>query len=272
VHAPVPTPSSRRGGIPDALAENVVRALSKDRTLRFQDALEMRAALGAEPPPRRVPAGRDMAPARVTAVIVVMGLLVVAALGMASARRSSLMVRNRLGSPIGVVTGTDAERRVAPGDSLRVEVARQAALQVSWYAVPAKGARSQPLGEELQWSEVIDSRKRGLRLEARADAGARPLFQPLITNATGKPLTLRINVGSAGERSCRCTVPAGARRVPIGFYPLYANSSVRAIAPDGRIATFTSLGPKVDRASGDVRLRFDATDLRDTTVLRARIR
>ena len=272
VHAPVPTPSARRGGIPEALAENVVRALSKDRKVRFQDALEMRAALGAETPTRRVPAGRGMAPARVAAVIVVMALLIVAALGMASARRSSLMVLNRLGSPIGVITGADAERRLAPGDSLRVEVARDPALQVSWYAVPAKGVRNQPLGEELQRSEVIDSRKRVLRLEARADGGVRPLFQPLITNTTGQPLTLRINVGSAGERSCRCTIPAGARRVPIGFYPLYANSSVRAIAPNGRVATFSALGPKVDRASGEVRLRFDATDFRDTTVLRARVK
>ena len=98
------------------------------------------------------------------------------------------------------------------------------------------------------------------------------MFQPYITNNTNQPLSFRINVGSASERDCNCTVPPGAKRIPIGFYPLYRNSSVRAVSADGRIATFPRLGPEVDRATGVVRLSFNARDLRDSTALVARIR
>lgn len=271
VHAPVPTPASRRGGIPDAVSRAVVRALAKDRSTRFPDAMAMRQALaGVEEPPAQ--GRRAVPPAHVAMGIVITALLVAAALGLASTVRSTLVVVNRLAIPVAVIAGNEGEQRVAPGDSLRLEVPRTAALQVSWYAVVARGGNDQPLGADLQHTEVMDARQQVLRVEARADAGSRPLFQPRITNATGQPLSIRINVGSGAERACRCTVPAGGRRVPVGFYPLYANSSVRAIAPDGRVATFTGLGARVDRASGEVRLRFDAGDLRDTTVLRARLR
>jgi hypothetical protein len=118
---------------------------------------------------------------------------------------------------------------------------------------------------------VLDARQRYVRLEARADSSEPPLFLPYVTNGTGQPLMIRLNVGSSAEVSCRCTVPAGAARMPLGFYPLYRNSSVRAILPNGRVATFEGLGPKVDRASGVVRLRFDEGDFKDPKALQGRL-
>jgi hypothetical protein len=61
---------------------------------------------------------------------------------------------------------------------------------------------------------------------------------------------------------CGCTVPPGAARAPIGYYPLYQNSSVRVTDAAGRSATFTDLGSKVNGESGVVGLRFTAADLR----------
>lgn len=66
-------------------------------------------------------------------------------------------------------------------------------------------------------------------------------------------------------------MPPGAVRVPLGYFPLYRNSSVRAILPNGRVATFEGLGSQVNRASGVVRLRFDEGDFRDPKALQGRL-
>ena len=177
---------------------------------------------------------------------------------------------NRLSVPIGVVVGSEPERRVPPGDSSALTVPRTPSLSVSWYAIGPRSGKGQAAGSDLQRTQVLDSRQRALRIEARADSGAPAVFLPYVTNATGQPLTFRINVGSAAEESCRCSVPPGAVRVPLGYFPLYRNSSVRAVLPNGRVATFEGLGSQVNRASGVVRLRFDEKDFRDPTALRGR--
>jgi hypothetical protein len=100
-----------------------------------------------------------------------------------------------------------------------------------------------------------------MRLAATASPAHAAYFAPLITNETGQPLTITVNAGLAGALSCRCTVPAGAVRMGIGYYPLFQNSTVRAEA-GARSATFTNLGPQVDATSGFVGLLFRAGDLR----------
>ena len=88
-------------------------------------------------------------------------------------------------------------------------------------------------------------------------------FAPLITNETGGPLTITVNAGLAGPVPCGCIVPAGAVRMEIGYYPLFANSTVRAEdSGTGRTATFRDLGRQVDAARGVVWLLFRAVDLR----------
>jgi hypothetical protein len=87
-------------------------------------------------------------------------------------------------------------------------------------------------------------------------------FAPLITNETGRPLRVTVNAGSAAAMECNCAVPPGAVRAAIGYYPLFQNSSVRVTDAAGRSATFTNLGPEVNRRSGVVGLRFTAADLR----------
>ncbi len=273
VHAPVPVLAARTRGVPDWLSDLVTRALAKDRSARFQDALEMLEAIRAggeqadvKPVRKRIPT------ATVVLAIVLGGVILAALLGGIASRKTTVTVMNRLPVAVGVVSGSVPEIRIGAGDSAQLEVPRAESVPLSWYAIPVKGPRNQPLGEELQRTLVLDSRARGLVVEARADGGSQPMFQPYITNNTNQPLSFRINVGSASERDCNCTVPPGAKRIPIGFYPLYRNSSVRAVSPDGRIATFPRLGSEVDRATGVVRLTFNARDLRDSTALVARIR
>jgi hypothetical protein len=50
--------------------------------------------------------------------------------------------------------------------------------------------------------------------------------------------------------------------MPIGYYPLFQNSTVQVVDAAGRSAMFTDLGPQVDAQSGVVRLRFEERDLR----------
>jgi hypothetical protein len=87
-------------------------------------------------------------------------------------------------------------------------------------------------------------------------------FAPLITNATEDLLRVRVNAGLEGSQDCGCAVWTGARRVFIGYYPLFQNSTVRATAGDGRSAMFRDLGPSVIAPDGTVGLRFEGRDLR----------
>lgn len=268
--APVPAPESRKAGIPHWLSAVVVRALAKDRAQRFQTADEMARALRQEGGVATAP-GEAAGVLRVALAVVGAALVLVMALGYFTNRRGQLLMVNRLSVPIGVVVGSEAERRVPPGDSAALTVPRAPALPVSWYAVGPRSGKGQAVGSDLQRTHTLDARQRTLRIEARADSGARAVFLPYITNATGQPLTLRINAGSAAEESCRCSVPPGAVRVPLGYFPLYRNSSVRAILPNGRVATFEGLGSQVNRASGVVRLRFDEGDFHDPKALQGRL-
>lgn len=265
--APVPAPESRRPDVPRWISAIIIRALAKDRAARFQSAREMSQALqqGAAADPPAVPHV-----SRVAIIVVGIALLLVLALGYFTGRTASTLVVNRLAVAVDLVAPR-VEQRLAPGDSVVLDLPRMADLALSWSAVSPRSGRGQVGGSDLQHTTHLDTRRRRLRYEVRADSSAKPVFLPYVTNATGQPLTFRVNVGSAAEASCRCTVAPGAVRVPLGFYPLYRNSSVRAVLPDGRVATFEGLGPQVNEVSGVVRLRFEARDFRDTTALQGRL-
>jgi hypothetical protein len=131
---------------------------------------------------------------------------------------------------------------------------------VTWRVIrPRAGDRE--LG--LPLSQMVTLQRGTIRATTRP--GPQAYFEPLITNETGRPITIIINAGLAGAVSCNCTVPAGAVRMPIGYYQLFQNSTVRAEDPaTGGSATFRDLGPHVDRVRGTVGLRFRTEDLRTT--------
>jgi len=62
-----------------------------------------------------------------------------------------------------------------------------------------------------------------------------------------------------------CAVRPGARRVFIGYYRLFQNSTVQARAMEAGSsgsAVFRELGSQVTAANGSVGLRFEDKDLR----------
>jgi len=75
-------------------------------------------------------------------------------------------------------------------------------------------------------------------------------------------LRATVNAGLEGAVDCGCAVRPGARRVFIGYYRLYRNSTVKVRDGSGRSATFRDVGPQVTSADGTIGLRFETKDLR----------
>jgi hypothetical protein len=99
------------------------------------------------------------------------------------------------------------------------------------------------------------------------DATSRPTatayFAPLITNASSAPLRVLVNAGLQSAVDCGCAVRPGSRRVFIGYYRLFQNSTVQARGIGAGAATFRDLGPHVTGAAGTVGLRFEDRDLQE---------
>ncbi|MGH7535521.1 MAG: hypothetical protein ACREMG_08035, partial [Gemmatimonadales bacterium] len=74
---------------------------------------------------------------------------------------------------------------------------------------------------------------------------------------------ITVNAGLDGARDCGCAVRPGARRVFLGYYRLYRNTTVRATDAEGRTATFRDLGPEAQARGWSVGLRFGQGDFRD---------
>ncbi|HET7038689.1 MAG TPA: serine/threonine-protein kinase [Gemmatimonadales bacterium] len=286
---PVPADVDRR--IPRWLSNVITRALQKRPAERFQSAAMMLEALSQERPaasPAPVPVSADSATELVPSqerpsaapraptggpagrrtggpsrrwVYPLVLLTVVGAVGFWLVTRPQLEFQNRLIHPVRVTIAGE-ERVVEPGDRATLPLPRDHGAAIAWSLVRPANSRGEPLGVEV--SGTINVTRRRGRSRAAADAGASEgaYFAPLVTNETGRPLTAVVNAGLQGALSCGCTIPPGATRVPIGYYPLHQNSTVQVRDGQGRTATFRNLGPEVNRRTGVVRLRFVEGDLR----------
>jgi hypothetical protein len=198
-----------------------------------------------------------------TASILLLVLLIAgAAAGVVLLLRPRLVFTNALAGPVRLAVGDAAPRTVAPGERVRLVVPRGQTLVAQWELVRPLSADSQPMGEEVRGSSVLRSPSGTLQVAAVARTGADAWFAPLITNASSRPLRVAVNAGLRGAVDCGCAVRPGARRVFIGYYRLYQNSTVAARAPGAGAATFRDLGPQVTAVNGTVGLRFEEKDLR----------
>jgi hypothetical protein len=118
------------------------------------------------------------------------------------------------------------------------------------------------MGEELRGSLVIRKPRGTIEQSATVRGSGTEYFAPLITNGTGELLRITPNAGLEGAVDCGCAVRPGARRVFVGYYRLYRNSTVQARDSAGRSATFRDLGPNVTAGDGTLGLRFEPKDFR----------
>jgi hypothetical protein len=176
--------------------------------------------------------------------------------------RPTLVFTNELAGPVRLVADQGQVLTLAPGETVRSATPRGRATVAQWELVRPLSADGRPMGSEVRGSIVLREPSGTIRRSARARGADADYFAPLITNASEDLLRVRVNAGLEGALDCGCAVRPGARRVFIGYYPLFQNSTVRATGRDGRSATFKDLGPSVVTGDGAVGLRFEAQDLR----------
>lgn len=176
--------------------------------------------------------------------------------------RPSLLVVNGLVLPVNARINGGETHLLSPGDSVEQPLSRDALNTLVWEMVRPMTRGGVPVGAGLGTSLVVGAGRGETRHLIRAMRGDTAYFAPLISNATGVPLRVRVNAGLAGAEECPCEVPPAAIRAPIGYYRLYQNSTVEVRDSLGRRAMFRDLGPRIDPRSGTVGLRFEAADLR----------
>ncbi|HEV8400719.1 MAG TPA: hypothetical protein VGQ18_12890, partial [Gemmatimonadales bacterium] len=176
------------------------------------------------------------------------------------ATQPRLTFANQLADTVAVQVGGE-NRTLPPGRSFSQTLSRGRASTLSWRLVRRRtsaGAVGVTFGDTIT---IVDRGRVRLAATARPTRGA--YFAPLITNETGRPLTITVNAGLGAALPCDCTVPPGAMRMGIGYYPLFENSTVRAEdRASGRSATFRDLGRQVEVSRGTVGLLFRAGDLK----------
>ena len=276
---PPPAAHAVNPSVPRELSDVILRCLAKQPKDRYRSAAEVITALEKQPGTMR---SRTTAAQAATELLVsgatkqvtatrpadrtagskrwAVPVIALAAVGVGVAavllKDPKLEFENALADTVTVEAGR-VTWRVPPGEKIRLEPG-----SITWRVVrPRAGGGSRELG--LPLGQMISAQRGTIRATPRP--GAQAYFEPLITNETGRPITITVNAGLAGAVTCNCTVPAGAVRMPIGFYLLFQNSTVRAEDPGtGATATFRDLGPQVDRTRGTVALKFRAGDLRPT--------
>ena len=278
---PPPAASDINPSVPREFSAVILRCLAKQPRDRFRTAGEVIAALEHDTHPSTMRSrasaaqkatellvsgartqsmglraeGRSGRPRRVGWVVLAIAVLVLAiGAGAMLFRQPTLIFENRLADMVTVQVGGE-ERRILPDGSFTLKMNRGRRLDLSWQLVSRLGVS---LGDTI----VLANPRGTVKLAATARPTHGAYFAPAITNETDRPLTITVNAGLKGATRCGCTIPPGAVRMAIGYYPLFENSTVRADDDAGRSATFRALGPQVDAIRGVVGLLFRAADMK----------
>ena len=197
---------------------------------------------------------------RLLAALVLVLIALLGFIGYRISTRPELVIRNDLAFPVRV-SFLGGDTLLAPGAVLEPEVGRNQPVAVRWEMEQPRTSGRLPVGAAISGSATIGGGEALTQIVISPNVNGSPLFAPLITNATGIPLRVRVNAGLQGSEDCPCEVPVGANRMAIGYYPLFRNSSVEVRDSLGRRATFTDLGPRITSRDGSIGLRFNAQDL-----------
>ncbi|HUL03380.1 MAG TPA: serine/threonine-protein kinase [Gemmatimonadales bacterium] len=241
---PVPVASEVNAKIPRWLSDVILKCLAKKPDERFQSADAVLAALTAgqasgsarlvgsqtvERELRRSAGGGGSRRLRVWAwwiCGVAIGALGLYAWRAAFGGRSAVWVENSLVEPVQIVRNGAPADTVGPGKTVKVWVPRRAGVPMTWRVLRPGNP---PLGEAMEGPMPAVTTRLGRHVsELTPLVDGQRYFAPLVTNTTASDVTLEVNPGTAAAVRCGCLVPRGAVRAHIGYYRLYANSSVAA--------------------------------------------
>lgn len=197
---------------------------------------------------------------RLLAFLVLILLAVLGFIAYRMSTRPEMVVRNDLAFPVRV-SFLGGDTLLAPGSVLETRMSSNQPVAVRWEMEQARTAGRLPVGAAISGSATVGGGGSSGPVIISPMVNGSPMFAPLITNATGVPLRVRVNAGLQGSEDCPCEIPVAANRMAIGYYPLYQNSSVEVRDSLGRRATFTDIGPRIRSRDGSVGLRFNAQDL-----------
>jgi hypothetical protein len=243
-------------------AQRVVAGVSTEAKTELVPSSQRKAAALSPTTPGGIVAAAKKGRTARRWLMVGVPLMAIAAVATFWLGRPALVFENRLVAPVRI-TAAGREQVVEAGQRLRTPLRRGRPFVAAWTLVRPTGSSGTPEGVEVSGSINVAQPRGRLVAEAHAAAGDGAFFAPLITNNTGQPLTVIVNAGLQAAMPCDCTVPPGAVRQMIGYYPLFRNSTVKVVAPGGRSATFSEdLVAGVDRLTGVVGLRFEVANLR----------
>jgi hypothetical protein len=280
---PVPDATVRNPRVPAWLTAVVRRCMAKDPADRYPSAghvMEaLRAGLASMPSPAigaqsrasagPLPALPVAASAAMTfprgrlwlAAAAVILLVAVAAAMSLPGTPATLVVANRLLSPVWVSLADGRQQLVDPGDSLRMEWPAGREMTANWSIVRPVSSNGKALGEELKGS-FKDKDPRGVVRHAIdvSSVGDAVYFAPRVTNAAGVLLRVAVEP-QPGQHLCDCDVPSGASPTWLGYYKLLPGTAVRVQDAAGRTAVFDGLDARVQPGSGLIALRVEKRDL-----------
>ena len=274
---PVPDASVRNPRVPAWLTQVIQRCMAKDPADRYASAghvMEaLRAGMASTPapvaavPPKKVsgapagaarawPAGRKLWLAAAVVVLAVAGL----AMGRPVAP-ATIVVANRLLSPVWLTLGDGRQQLVDAGDSVRLSWPSGRELAGTWSIVRPVAASGKALGEELKGS-FTDKDPQGVVRHAIdvSAAGNEVFFSPRVTNAAGVSLRVAVEP-QPGQQLCECDIPSDDSPAWLGYYRLLPGTTVRVKDASGREAVFDGLDARLQPGSGLIALRVEKRDL-----------
>lgn len=297
---PVKFPDAAAANLPGWMRDLLERALEKRKENRFGSAGQMLAALRAGLPSVAVPmvsASHALGPIdrteptlrmdpvdtrsavrgrrRRRAALVIAGAFALAsggaaALSFGARPRPTLVVENGLFAPVVLALNGGARQRLAPGDSLRLPLARGEQATARWQLVVPDGDDGEPVGEALGSSFVVNNPNGEMRHRLDPASIGRNYLIPTITNSTADTLRAEMTDSAGARLACDCTVPPGAGRHVLGWVRRDQLSTILVRNASSRAIIYESLIARADNATGALDLSLRAADFVPPTTLAVR--